>query len=96
MEKKELSIDGDTPTDKKTAMIAKETRRQSMERCVQSLEHCTYCEDKTCSYQSCMKMKNVIHHAKGCKRENNNDCSICKHLLVLCWCHAKSCTRAQC
>ena len=96
MEKKGLDIDGDTPADKKTTKSVQEARRQSIERCIQSLEHYTYCEDKTCSSQSCMKMKKVLHHAKGCKRKNNNDCSICKQLIALCWYHAKSCTRTQC
>ena len=68
IENKDLDIDGDTPPDEETTISAQEARRQSIERCIQSLEHYTHCEDKTCSSQSCMKVKKVLHHAKGCKR----------------------------
>ena len=89
-------VDGDTSADKKTTESVQKAGSQSIERCIQDLEHYTYCEDKTCSSRGCMKMKKVLHHAKGCKRKNNNDCSICKQLITLCWYHAKSCTIAQC
>ena len=105
MEKNGLDVDVVTSADKKTTKSVQEAHRQSIERCIQSLEHYTYCEDKTCSSQSCMKMKKVFHHAEGCNQKNENDCSICKQLIALCryyaksctlLYHAKSCTRAQC
>ena len=56
MEKKGLDIDGDTPADKKTTKSLQEAHRQSIERCIQSLEYYTHCENKTGSSQSCMGM----------------------------------------
>ena len=43
MEKKGLNKDGDTPDDEKTAKSAQEARKQSLECCMQSLEHYTLC-----------------------------------------------------
>ena len=57
MEKLGLDIDSDPPTaggapttntDKKSSVNAQEARRQSIERCIKSLEHATYCDDKQC------------------------------------------------
>ena len=73
-----------------------EARKQSIERCIKSLEHATYCDDKQCQIQSCIKMKKVVSHAKNCKRKNNQGCPICRQLIALCCFHAKSCTKPQC
>lgn len=96
MEKLGLDIEGDAPGDKKTAVTAQEARRQSIERCIKSLEHATYCDEKHCQSQSCIKMKKVVSHAKSCKRKNNHSCPICKQLIALCCYHAKTCTQANC
>ena len=96
MEKLGLDIDNDPPAAKKSTVNAQEARRQSIERCIKSLEHATYCDDKQCQIQSCIKMKKVVSHAKNCKRKNNQGCPICRQLIALCCFHAKSCTKPQC
>lgn len=104
MEKLGLDIDNDppsaasnnNPTAKKATINAQEARRQSIERCIKSLEHATYCDDKQCQIQSCIKMKKVVSHAKNCKRKNNQGCPICRQLIALCCFHAKSCSKPHC
>jgi len=97
MDRLGLDIETEAPNaNKSTAVNAKEARRKSIERCIQSLEHATYCTDKTCSLQACIKMKKVVSHAKGCKRKNTQGCPICKQLIALCCYHAKSCSKQQC
>ena len=96
MEKLDLDIDADQPSTKKTAVSAQEARRLSINRCIASLEHYTYCANKHCQLHSCMKMRKVVTHAKNCNRKNNNDCIICKQLIALCCYHAKSCTKEKC
>ena len=96
MEKLGLDIDSDTPASKKTAASAQEARRQSIERYTGSLEHATYCDDKHCTLQNCIKMKKVVSHGKSCKRKSNHGCPICKQLIALCCYHAKSCAKKQC
>ncbi|UYV79933.1 CREBBP [Cordylochernes scorpioides] len=74
-----------------------DTRRQSIQRCIQSLIHAAHCRDANCRLPSCNKMKRVIQHAKTCKRKApNNSCPICKQLLALCCYHAKHCQEAKC
>lgn len=83
-----------------------ESRRQSIQRCIQSLVHACQCRDANCRLPSCHKMKRVVQHAKGCKRrqQGNNQalanqqtgCPICKQLIALCCYHAKHCNEQKC
>lgn len=80
-----------------------ESRRLSIQRCIQSLVHACQCRDANCRLPSCHKMKCVVKHAKSCKRKtpqtNQNasaNCPICKQLIALCCYHAKHCTEAKC
>ncbi|OTF78373.1 hypothetical protein BLA29_000387 [Euroglyphus maynei] len=69
-----------------------ETRRQSIQRCIESLSHACQCRDANCRRPTCLKMKRVVQHAKSCKRKNvANHCQICKQLIALCCYHAKHC-----
>ncbi|KAK8377538.1 hypothetical protein O3P69_013878 [Scylla paramamosain] len=73
-----------------------EARRQSIQRCIQSLVHASQCKDATCRLPSCQKMKRVLAHTKSCKKKNNGGCAICKQLIALCCYHARNCKEERC
>uniref|UniRef100_A0AAY4BVG8 histone acetyltransferase n=1 Tax=Denticeps clupeoides TaxID=299321 RepID=A0AAY4BVG8_9TELE len=73
-----------------------DSRRLSIQRCIQSLVHACQCRNANCSLPSCQKMKRVVQHTKGCKRKTNGGCPICKQLIALCCYHAKHCQEAKC
>ncbi|KAI3352943.1 hypothetical protein L3Q82_019524 [Scortum barcoo] len=75
-----------------------ESRRLSIQRCIQSLVHACQCRNANCSLPSCQKMKRVVQHTKGCKRKTNGGCPVCKQLIALCcYCyHAKHCQENKC
>ena len=83
-----------------------ESRRLSIQRCIQSLVHACQCRDANCRLPSCHKMKRVVTHAKTCKRKGGAvpgtsgsgapGCPICKQLIALCCYHAKHCNEAKC
>ncbi|XP_037871053.1 histone lysine acetyltransferase CREBBP isoform X3 [Bombyx mori] len=96
MEKLGLDIDvGSSPGDMKQAN-PQEARKQSIQRCIQSLVHACQCRDANCRLPSCQKMKRVVTHTKICKRKTKGDCPICKQLIALCCYHAKHCTESKC
>ncbi|KPM08485.1 histone acetyltransferase-like protein 2 [Sarcoptes scabiei] len=74
-----------------------ESRRQSIQRCIQSLYHACQCRDANCRRPSCLKMRKIVLHAKSCRKKtaNSNQCHICKQLIALCCYHAKHCTEAK-
>ncbi|XP_077412270.1 CREB binding protein b isoform X2 [Vanacampus margaritifer] len=73
-----------------------ESRRLSIQRCIQSLVHACQCRNANCSLPSCQKMKRVVQHTKGCKRKTNGVCPVCKQLIALCCYHAKHCQENKC
>lgn len=81
-----------------------ESRRLSIQRCIQSLVHACQCRDANCRLPSCHKMKKVVQHAKTCKKRGNTQalanqqtgCPICKQLIALCCYHAKHCNEQKC
>ncbi|XP_018792789.1 PREDICTED: histone acetyltransferase p300 isoform X3 [Bactrocera latifrons] len=96
MEKLGLDIDdGSSPADLKQAN-PQEARKQSIQRCIQSLVHACQCRDANCRLPSCQKMKRVVQHTKNCKRKTNGGCPICKQLIALCCYHAKHCQEQKC
>lgn len=96
MEKLGFDIDdGSAPADHKQAN-PQEARKQSIQRCIQSLVHACQCRDANCRLPSCQKMKRVVQHTKNCKRKTNGGCPICKQLIALCCYHAKHCQEQKC
>lgn len=87
--------DGSSPSDMKQAN-PQEARKQSIQRCIQSLVHACQCRDANCRLPSCQKMKRVVQHTKNCKRKTNGGCPICKQLIALCCYHAKHCQEIKC
>ncbi|XP_054723198.1 CREB-binding protein-like [Uloborus diversus] len=96
MEKLGFGLDDDSGTSDPKQTNPQESRRLSIQRCIQSLVHACQCRDANCRLPSCQKMKRVVQHAKSCKRKTNGGCPICKQLIALCCYHAKHCQEAKC
>lgn len=79
----------------KPSALADETRKQSIQRCIQSISHACQCRDAHCT-PSCHKTKRIIAHTKQCKRKTTGACPICKQLIKLCCHHAKHCQEDNC
>ncbi|XP_014839101.1 PREDICTED: CREB-binding protein-like isoform X1 [Poecilia mexicana] len=92
-----LGIDDDSNSQGGEASKSpQESRRLSIQRCIQSLVHACQCRNANCSLASCQKMKRVVQHTKGCKRKTNGGCPVCKQLIALCCYHAKHCQENKC
>ncbi len=97
MEKLGLGLDDESNNQAPSSMQNPgDSRRLSIQRCIQSLVHACQCRNANCSLPSCQKMKRVIQHTKGCKRKTNGGCPICKQLIALCCYHAKHCQENKC
>ncbi|KAI5628801.1 CREB-binding protein isoform X2 [Silurus asotus] len=92
-----LGLDDDSNNQNSEASKSpQESRRLSIQRCIQSLVHACQCRNANCSLPSCQKMKRVVQHTKGCKRKTNGGCPVCKQLIALCCYHAKHCPENKC
>lgn len=92
-----LGLDDDSGNQSNEASKSpQESRRLSIQRCIQSLVHACQCRNANCSLPSCQKMKRVVQHTKGCKRKTNGGCPVCKQLIALCCYHAKHCPENKC
>ncbi|KAG9340446.1 hypothetical protein JZ751_021559 [Albula glossodonta] len=70
-----LGLDDDSNSQSGEASKSpQESRRLSIQRCIQSLVHACQCRNANCSLASCQKMKRVVQHTKGCKRKTNGGC----------------------
>uniref|UniRef100_A0A8C4NJB1 histone acetyltransferase n=1 Tax=Eptatretus burgeri TaxID=7764 RepID=A0A8C4NJB1_EPTBU len=97
MEKWGLGLDDDSAGGQQPTMQnPQESRRLSIQRCIQSLVHACQCLNANCSLPSCLKMKRVVQHTRVCKRKTNGGCPICKQLIALCCFHAKHCQENKC
>ncbi|XP_057682643.1 histone acetyltransferase p300 isoform X2 [Corythoichthys intestinalis] len=97
MEKLGLGLDDESSNQTGAATQSPgDSRRLSIQRCIQSLVHACQCRNANCSLPSCQKMKRVVQHTKGCKRKTNGGCPICKQLIALCCYHAKHCQENKC
>lgn len=96
MEKRGLDLDEGSAEGEDRQLSPVESRRQSIQRCIQSLCHASQCRDANCHTSSCVKMKRVIQHTFLCHRRTNSNCPVCKQLIALCCYHAKNCTESKC
>ncbi|XP_074552379.1 histone acetyltransferase p300 isoform X2 [Halichoeres trimaculatus] len=97
MDKLGLGLDDDSNHSAAAATQSPgDSRRLSIQRCIQSLVHACQCRNANCSLPSCQKMKRVVQHTKSCKRKTNGGCPICKQLIALCCYHAKHCQENKC
>ena len=91
-----LGFDLDDGTGSNGKQDPQENRRQSIQRCIQSLTHACACRNANCRLPSCHKMKRVVAHTKVCRKKTNSGCPICKQLIALCCYHAKHCNEQKC
>nr|XP_061778723.1 CREB-binding protein isoform X2 [Nerophis lumbriciformis] len=91
-----LGLDDDNSQGGEASKSPQESRRLSIQRCIQSLVHACQCRNANCSLPSCQKMKRVVQHTKCCKRKTNGGCPVCKQLIALCCYHAKNCQENKC
>ncbi|XP_033908960.1 CREB-binding protein-like isoform X1 [Acipenser ruthenus] len=91
-----LGLDDESNQGGEASKSPQESRRLSIQRCIQSLVHACQCRNANCSQPSCLKMKRVVQHTKGCKRKTNGGCPVCKQLIALCCYHAKHCQENKC
>ena len=91
MFKSGFDIEDDTKINDNGDSNPQEARRQSIQRCIQSLVHACQCRDANCRLPSCQKMKRVVAHTRTCKRKKSSGCPVCKQLIALCCYHAKHC-----
>ena len=91
-----LSLEDDNQTEPQMPKNPHEARKQSIQKCIQSLVHACQCRDVTCKLESCIKMKRVIRHTRDCRLRNSGNCSICKQFVALCLFHARNCNENQC
>eukprot|EP00116_Pleurobrachia_bachei_P009513 sb/3469775/ len=75
MTKLGLGIMIDTPTTKQEGgtnpVDAPRLRKESIQRCIQSLVHACSCFEEECHLPSCAKMKKVVLHTRGCKKKTD-------------------------
>jgi hypothetical protein len=88
--------DGSSPTDGRPQSNTQEARKQSIQRCIQSLVHACQCRDANCRLPTCQKMKRVVTHTKNCKTKTQGGCPVCKQLIAICCYHAKHCKENKC
>ncbi len=77
----------------------KKQRMESIEKCIKFLVHATQCKLAYCKQPSCIKMKRVLTHTSECrlmKLGRWNLCQVCKHFVLLCISHAKTCQKKDC
>ena len=67
---------------------------QTVEDCLQLIQHVSVCDSAKCDVHGCIRMKRVLRHAVECRRKGN--CSICKQYVRLCVLHAKNCNATNC
>lgn len=67
MERLGLDLDGDGSSDGAGSQTPAESRKISIQRCIQQLMHACQCRDANCRQASCQKMKKVVCHTRSCK-----------------------------
>ena len=71
----------------------------AVKRCIATLVHACTCRiESDCKEPPCLRMKNVVAHARTCTIvKSDGGCpSTCKQLIVLCCFHAKTCYETNC
>lgn len=79
------------------ALSPADAKKQSVQRCVQSLVHACNCRDANCRMPSCARLKRITQHSRICKKRQvgTNQCPICRQLIALCCFHSKICDDTQ-
>lgn len=90
--------DGGSSSAMSNALSPGDSRKQSIQRCMQGLVHACNCRDANCRMPACIKMKRVVFHSRGCKKRQSagkSTCPVCRQLIALCCYHSKVCEDTQ-
>lgn len=71
-------------------------RMNMLHRTMLVLEHTSTCGDPCCTYDSCLKMKELFHHAVGCKIRAEGGCPSCRRLWGILQLHSRQCRLRPC
>ena len=74
-----------------------DSKKQSIQRCIQGLVHSCNCRDANCRMHSCQRLKRLVAHSRVCKKRQGqpNGCQICRQFVALCCYHSKTCEDTQ-
>ena len=94
LEKLGFSIGGDDdqPSKQNTA----EARNQLIKKRNEYLIHACSCRDSSCTKPFCIKMKQLLRHARDCRLRLSGNCTACNFFIRLCASHAHECKEAKC
>ena len=94
LEKLGFSIGGDDdqPSKQNTA----EARNQLIKKRNEYLIHACSCRDSSCTKPFCIKMKQLLRHARDCRQRSTGKCTACNFFIRLCASHAHECKEAKC
>lgn len=67
MERLGLDFDGEESSESGSMASPATSRKQSIQRCIQSLVHACQCRNANCRLPSCQSMKKVVAHTRSCK-----------------------------
>ncbi len=94
LEKLGFSIGGDEDQTNKHNTV--EARNQLMKKRNEYLIHACSCRDSNCSKPFCIKMKQLLRHARDCRQRASGKCTACNFFIRLCASHAQECKEAKC
>ena len=82
--------------DEKTSQNTIANRAQLFKRRNEFLIHSCQCRDHTCSKPLCIKMKQLLHHARDCKMRASGKCSAHNFFIRMCTSLTKEREEAKC
>ena len=79
------------------ALSPADSKKQTVQRCIQGLIHSCNCRDANCRMPSCGRLKRLVMHSRNCKKRQlgQNSCPLCRQLIALCCYHSKTCEDTQ-
>ena len=72
------------------------SRLEMQQRRNEFLIHACQCRDSSCSKQLCIKMKQLLRHARDCKMRTSGKCTACNFFIKLCVTHSQECRENKC
>ena len=72
------------------------SRLEMQQRRNEFLIHACQCRDSSCSKQLCIKMKQLLRHARDCKMRTSGKCTACNFFIKLCATHSQECRENKC
>ena len=94
LEKLGFSIGGDD--DQTNQHSTAEARNQLMKKRNEYLIHACSCRDSNCAKPFCIKMKQLLRHARDCRQRASGKCTACNFFIRLCASHALECKETRC